>query len=121
MRHVLSGSVPQVAEHLRLYAAIKGYSRHDAGAIADEAARDVGLGDKLATRAGELSGGQRRKLSVALAFLGVRLRLELAFSGVCLPGMRLLSFQAGHVPSVLCAALMRQCTHTSHLLKVEVL
>ncbi|KAK9842270.1 hypothetical protein WJX81_003820 [Elliptochloris bilobata] len=59
-----------VAEHLRLYAAIKGYSGRDAGAVADEAAWDVGLGEKLGTRAGELSGGQRRKLSVALAFMG---------------------------------------------------
>ena len=30
----------------------------------------AGLSEKLATRAGELSGGQRRKLSVAIAFLG---------------------------------------------------
>jgi ABC-type Na+ transport system ATPase subunit NatA len=30
----------------------------------------TGLEDKLDTRAGELSGGQRRKLSVAIAFLG---------------------------------------------------
>jgi hypothetical protein len=30
----------------------------------------VGLSDKLRSLAGELSGGQRRKLSVAIAFLG---------------------------------------------------
>jgi ABC-type multidrug transport system ATPase subunit len=30
----------------------------------------VGLSDKLPCLAGELSGGQRRKLSVAVAFLG---------------------------------------------------
>jgi predicted ABC-type transport system involved in lysophospholipase L1 biosynthesis ATPase subunit len=30
----------------------------------------VGLSDKLTSLAGELSGGQRRKLSVAIAFLG---------------------------------------------------
>lgn len=30
----------------------------------------VGLGEKLDAPAGELSGGQRRKLSVAIAFLG---------------------------------------------------
>jgi ABC-type phosphate/phosphonate transport system ATPase subunit len=30
----------------------------------------VGLSDKLLSLAGELSGGQRRKLSVAVAFLG---------------------------------------------------
>jgi ATP-binding cassette, subfamily A (ABC1), member 3 len=30
----------------------------------------AGLADKLQTRASELSGGMRRKLSVAIAFLG---------------------------------------------------
>lgn len=30
----------------------------------------AGLGEKLDMPAGELSGGQRRKLSVAIAFLG---------------------------------------------------
>lgn len=30
----------------------------------------AGLQDKLDARAGDLSGGQRRKLSVAIAFLG---------------------------------------------------
>ena len=30
----------------------------------------AGLGEKLDTLAGNLSGGQRRKLSVAIAFLG---------------------------------------------------
>lgn len=34
------------------------------------AAGEVGLSDKLDSPAGELSGGQRRKLSVALAFVG---------------------------------------------------
>lgn len=29
-----------------------------------------GLADKLESQAGDLSGGQRRKLSVAIAFLG---------------------------------------------------
>ena len=34
------------------------------------ASRTAGLADKLDTQAGNLSGGQRRKLSVAIAFLG---------------------------------------------------
>ncbi|BDA45751.1 probable ATP-binding cassette sub-family A member 3 [Coccomyxa sp. Obi] len=57
-------------EHLTLYAAIKGYRGRDAHAVAVAAARDVGLEEKLDSRAEELSGGQRRKLSVAIAFLG---------------------------------------------------
>ena len=38
--------------------------------IAREAAAGVGLEPKLSAAAGELSGGQRRKLSVAIAFMG---------------------------------------------------
>lgn len=38
--------------------------------MADAAAREVGLEEKLDSPAGQLSGGQRRKLSVALAFVG---------------------------------------------------
>lgn len=57
-------------EHLQLYAAIKGYSRQDAAALAEQAAAEVALEEKLDVMAGELSGGQRRKLSVAIAFLG---------------------------------------------------
>ncbi|KAF8072728.1 Abca17 [Scenedesmus sp. PABB004] len=59
-----------VAEHLALYAAIKGADRREAETAALRAAVEVGLADKLGSLAGELSGGQRRKLSVAIAFLG---------------------------------------------------
>jgi ATP-binding cassette subfamily A (ABC1) protein 1/ATP-binding cassette subfamily A (ABC1) protein 3 len=38
--------------------------------VAAAAAAEVGLAEKLGAAAGELSGGQRRKLSVALAFVG---------------------------------------------------
>ncbi|WIA08739.1 hypothetical protein OEZ85_008162 [Tetradesmus obliquus] len=59
-----------VREHLGLYAVIKGASWAEAGGVAEQAAAEVGLSDKLQSLAGELSGGQRRKLSVAIAFLG---------------------------------------------------
>lgn len=39
----ICASVQQVAEHLELYAAIKGYSRKDAQHIARAAAADVGM------------------------------------------------------------------------------
>jgi ABC-type glutathione transport system ATPase component len=39
-------------------------------ALAEAAAAEVGLASKLGAAAGELSGGQKRKLSVALAFVG---------------------------------------------------
>jgi ABC-type branched-subunit amino acid transport system ATPase component len=44
--------------------------REDRGALAEAAAAEVGLADKLEAAAGTLSGGQKRKLSVALAFTG---------------------------------------------------
>lgn len=59
-----------VQEHLQLYGLIKGYSRREVPEVAKKAAQELGLGEKLDVLAGELSGGQRRKLSVAIAFLG---------------------------------------------------
>ncbi|EFJ47839.1 hypothetical protein VOLCADRAFT_60977, partial [Volvox carteri f. nagariensis] len=59
-----------VYEHLELYGAIKGYLRVEIPELAAAAAAKVGLTSKLHSLAGELSGGQRRKLSVAIAFLG---------------------------------------------------
>ena len=44
--------------------------RADRGAVAAAAAAEVGLQEKVDSPAGDLSGGQRRKLSVALAFVG---------------------------------------------------
>ena len=44
--------------------------RADRAALAEAAAGEVGVRDKLGSPAGDLSGGQRRKLSVALAFVG---------------------------------------------------
>ena len=58
------------AEHLALYAAFRGMPR---AAIAAETTRvlaEVGLAEKAAAPAGTLSGGQRRKLSLAIAFVG---------------------------------------------------
>lgn len=59
-----------VLEHLHIYAALRGIPRREVPLVAWEAAREVDLLEKVATRAGELSGGQRRKLSVAIAFMG---------------------------------------------------
>ena len=59
-----------VNEHLYLFAALKGVP---AANVAAEAARSlelVGLTEKALVRVAALSGGQKRKLSVCLAFLG---------------------------------------------------
>ena len=60
-----------VREHLEIYSRIKGAPTIDAArdeAVA--AARSVDLSDKIDTPASALSGGQRRKLSLAIAYLG---------------------------------------------------
>ncbi|GIL83990.1 hypothetical protein Vretifemale_12715 [Volvox reticuliferus] len=59
-----------VYEHLEMYGAIKGYQWNEIREAAIQAATSVNLESKLQCAAGELSGGQRRKLSVAIAFLG---------------------------------------------------
>ena len=53
-------------EHVRLYASLKGASSEGAADLVDL----VGLGPKRHTEAGALSGGMRRKLSVAVALVG---------------------------------------------------
>ncbi|GMH37365.1 hypothetical protein BSKO_05238 [Bryopsis sp. KO-2023] len=59
-----------VKQHLELYASIKGFVGVHKMAAAQQAANDVGLQEKFLDNAGTLSGGQRRKLSVAIAFMG---------------------------------------------------
>eukprot|EP00892_Ulva_mutabilis_P002745 jgi/Ulvmu1/12471/UM009_0123.1 len=59
-----------VREHLRIYAALRGIPKADVPDAANTAAAEVDLLDRLDVRSEELSGGQRRKLSVAIAFLG---------------------------------------------------
>ena len=59
-----------VMEHLRLFSAIKGVPAGDVEAEAAKSLALVGLTEKAHARVGGLSGGQKRKLSVCLAFLG---------------------------------------------------
>lgn len=69
-QHDILWPVLTVQEHLWLYAALRGYQRADGASAATAAAEHVGLLDKLHCPADELSGGQRRSLSVAISFLG---------------------------------------------------
>jgi ABC-type multidrug transport system ATPase subunit len=59
-----------VQEHLHIYAALRGIPRREVPIVAWTAAQEVDLLEKWSTRAGQLSGGQKRKLSVAIAFMG---------------------------------------------------
>lgn len=60
---------PQTCHRSRLPACLPA-CREERGALAEAAATEVGLAEKLDAAAGTLSGGQKRKLSVALAFTG---------------------------------------------------
>ncbi|GAB4821282.1 hypothetical protein N2152v2_008328 [Parachlorella kessleri] len=73
--HAAGGGTPACGEWLGCVprkgaAAAWGVERADRAAVAAAAAAEVGLAEKADSPAGDLSGGQRRKLSVALAFVG---------------------------------------------------
>ncbi|KAJ8535329.1 hypothetical protein ON010_g13409 [Phytophthora cinnamomi] len=59
-----------VREHLELFAAIKGVSRADMNAVVTEKIQQLNLADFEHKLAGSLSGGNKRKLSVAIALIG---------------------------------------------------
>ncbi|XP_004301161.1 PREDICTED: ABC transporter A family member 2-like [Fragaria vesca subsp. vesca] len=57
-------------EHLHLFAKIKGLSPSSVEMIAHKSLEDVKLSDAASMRAGSYSGGMKRRLSVAMAFIG---------------------------------------------------
>nr|XP_006820206.1 PREDICTED: ATP-binding cassette sub-family A member 2-like [Saccoglossus kowalevskii] len=57
-----------VAEHLKLYGRIKGFSKLKIKEDTEEILESVGLLSHINKKAGHLSGGMKRKLSVAIAF-----------------------------------------------------
>ncbi|QDZ26080.1 ABC transporter [Chloropicon primus] len=59
-----------VKDHLTFYAEIKGVPRHQIRTCVFGMAQEVGLSAKLNCPSCELSGGQMRKLSVGIAFMG---------------------------------------------------
>ena len=59
-----------VEEHLTLYATLKGVSRKDVPQQVENYIKQIGLEPKKHYYASALSGGQRRKLSVAIALIG---------------------------------------------------
>nr|CCA21236.1 ATPbinding Cassette (ABC) Superfamily putative [Albugo laibachii Nc14] len=59
-----------VDEHLRLFGAMKCISGDELAEDIASLIHDIGLDDKTNTLARNLSGGQKRKLSIALAFIG---------------------------------------------------
>jgi ABC-type multidrug transport system ATPase subunit len=61
-----------VMDHLVFFSQLKGLSRKESISAAQEMANAVGLGsaDVFRRQAGQLSGGMRRRLSIACALLG---------------------------------------------------
>ncbi|GMH76285.1 hypothetical protein TL16_g07027 [Triparma laevis f. inornata] len=59
-----------VAEHLRLFATIKHIPSDKVEKLIVDILKDVGMPEKYSWHAAKLSGGQKRKLSLAIAFLG---------------------------------------------------
>ena len=59
-----------VREHLQLYAAFSGMSKEDAARQIDQVVAEVALTEKVDVKSSELSGGMKRKLSLAIAFIG---------------------------------------------------
>jgi len=59
-----------VKEHIMLFSQLKGYSEEEAAAEVEELAVQFHLDKRLDHTGSELSGGQKRKLSVAIAICG---------------------------------------------------
>ena len=59
-----------VSEHLRFYAALRGVPDSELDRVVTQKIAQVGLTEKTAVRAGSLSGGMKRKLSLAIALVG---------------------------------------------------
>ena len=57
-------------EHLELYADIKGIPKNLKDKFVSKKIKEMGLSDYQDKRAGTYSGGNKRKLSVAIAMLG---------------------------------------------------
>jgi len=57
-------------EHLIFFACLKGIPKKDLNGAVNDVANAVGLMDKMSSEASTLSGGQKRKLSVAMAIMG---------------------------------------------------
>ena len=57
-------------EHLELYARIKGIREEDINRVVDGKIAEMGLTEYAGRSAGTYSGGNKRKLSVAIAMIG---------------------------------------------------
>ncbi len=59
-----------VKQHLQMFAAFKGVPSNQVDKAVDKMIAEVGLNEKKHARSATLSGGQKRKLSLAIALIG---------------------------------------------------
>ena len=59
-----------VVEHLQIFAGLKGLAAEEAEQEVQEKIAEVGLTEKANVRSSNLSGGQKRKLSLAISLIG---------------------------------------------------
>ena len=59
-----------VTQHLTIYASFKGVNYNKVSSEVERMIREVGLQEKANAKANTLSGGQKRKLSLAIALIG---------------------------------------------------
>ena len=59
-----------VEEHIDFYARIKGISAYEKTPLIEDVVKELGLEIHRSKLAGSLSGGNKRKLSVAIAIIG---------------------------------------------------
>ena len=64
-----------VREHLELYAAFAGMRKDEVNRELTTAIEEVALTEKIDANSSDLSGGMKRKLSLAIAFIGNPLSL----------------------------------------------
>jgi ABC-type transport system involved in cytochrome c biogenesis ATPase subunit len=67
-------------EHLQFFAGVKGVPNDQIDAMVTKSIADVGLVEKTNVQSSALSGGMKRKLSVAIALIGDS---KVVFLGVC--------------------------------------
>ena len=60
----------RVKDHLLFYARLRGKSRKESKQLADKLLNDLELDEKLGVKTKKLSGGMKRRLSVAISFIG---------------------------------------------------
>ena len=58
------------AQHLRMFAALKGFRDEVLSAAVDDTLEKIGLSERRNTPARRLSGGQKRKLCLGIALIG---------------------------------------------------